>query len=47
MKAEIKAIKGTIADLQKKYDKSPDQTLGSIIGSLELTLRTLIKLDAA
>jgi len=46
MKKEIKTIEGVLVDLQKKYDKAPDQTLGSIISTLELTLRTLIKLDS-
>lgn len=46
MKTEIKQTKVLIASLQKKYESSPNQGIGSLISSLELVLLNLMKMDS-
>ena len=46
MKTEIKQTKVLIASLQKKYESSPNQGIGSLISSLELILLNLMKMDS-
>jgi hypothetical protein len=41
MKTEIKLVEELISSLQKKYDKAPNQRLGSLINTYELSLRGL------
>jgi hypothetical protein len=45
MKTEIKAAETLHAKLTKKYESAPDQTIGSIICSVELVIQQLKKLD--
>ena len=45
MKSEIKSIESLITKLTKTYDSKPHQTIGTIIVSLELILKQLIKLN--
>ena len=45
MKAEIKSTEALYKKLQKKYDSAPNQTVGTILCSLELIIFQLKELD--
>ena len=45
MKAELKSAEVLYAKLQKKYQMKPDQTLGTVLCSMELIIKQLKQLD--
>ena len=45
MKAELKSAEALYTKLQKKYDLKKDQTLGTVLCSMELIIQQLKQLD--